>query len=115
VPTWNYIAVHCYGKGTVVIGEEEVSDMLDKMIDNYEPSYKQQWHSLPAAYRAGMISAIVAFEIVVDDIQGKKHLSQNKNENERKKIIETLSTSSDTNEKLIAEYMRTNSSNTDHK
>jgi transcriptional regulator len=39
-------------------------------------------------------------------LQGKKKLSQNKTENERQKIINALSKSEDTNEQLIAGYMK---------
>ena len=55
-----------------------------------------------------MSKGIVAFEIIVTDLQAKKKLSQNRTDNEKKKIIETLSKSKDTNEQLIAEYMKTN-------
>jgi transcriptional regulator len=53
-----------------------------------------------------MSQGIVAFEIIVTDLQGKKKLSQNRTDTERKRIIETLSKSGDTNEQLIAEYMQ---------
>ena len=55
-----------------------------------------------------MIKGIVAFEIPVTDLQAKKKLSQNKTDLEKQKIIATLSKSSDTNEQLIAEYMKEN-------
>ena len=53
-----------------------------------------------------MLNGIVAFEIIVTDLQAKKKLSQNRTEGEKQKIIDTLSTSSDTNEQLIAAYMK---------
>lgn len=52
-----------------------------------------------------MMNGIVAFEILVTDLQGKKKLSQNRSLAEQKKIIETLSKSADTSEKVIAAYM----------
>ena len=53
-----------------------------------------------------MIKGIVAFKIAVNNLQGKKKLSQNKTEAERLRIIETLSKSATSNEQLIAEYMK---------
>jgi transcriptional regulator len=55
-----------------------------------------------------MSKGIVAFEIVVTDLQAKKKLSQNKKVSEQNKIIETLSKSSNCNEQLIADYMQIN-------
>lgn len=106
VPTWNYISVHAYGEGRLITETDKVFEVLERTIDNYETSYKQQWNQLPADYKSGMSKAIVAFEIVVTDLQGKKKLSQNKTEQERLNIIDTLSGSNDTAEKLIAEYMK---------
>ena len=63
---------------------------------------------MPEDYKLKMSKGIVAFEIIVTDLQAKKKLSQNRTDNEKKKIIETLSKSKDTNEQLIAEYMKTN-------
>ena len=82
--------------------------VFNDAIDNYETSYRQQWDNLPEDYKLKMSKGIVAFEIIVTDLQAKKKLSQNRTDNEKKKIIETLSKSKDTNEQLIAEYMKTN-------
>jgi len=108
VPTWNYISVHAYGQGTLITETDKVIEILERTIVNYEISYKQQWDNLPSDYKTGLIKGIVAFDIIVTDLQGKKKLSQNKTENEQQKIIIALSKSNDTNEKLIADYMKTN-------
>jgi transcriptional regulator len=55
-----------------------------------------------------MSKGIVAFEILVTDLQAKMKLSQNRTETEQIKIIETLSQSKETNEKIISEYMKEN-------
>ena len=72
VPTWNYIAVHAYGKATVITEQEAVMNILERTIDTYEQSYKAQWKDLTDDYKLGMAKGIVAFEIVVTDIQAKK-------------------------------------------
>jgi transcriptional regulator len=55
-----------------------------------------------------MAKGIVGFEIIVTDLQAKEKLSQNKSENERKNIVNSLSGSIDTNEKVIADYIKKN-------
>jgi transcriptional regulator len=53
-----------------------------------------------------MAKGIVGFEIIVTDLQAKEKLSQNKSENQRKNIVNSLSGSIDTNEKVIADYIK---------
>jgi transcriptional regulator len=109
VPTWNYISIHAYGEGTIVPEEKKVIEILESTINTYELAYRQQWNRLPDDYKLGMIKGIVAFEIKVTELQGKKKLSQNKTEQEQARIIDTLSKSESTTENLVAEYMRKNS------
>jgi transcriptional regulator len=108
VPTWNYISIHAYGQGKLITETDKTFNVLESMIDNYEISYRQQWDSLPEEYKFKMSKAIVAFEIVVTDLQAKKKLSQNRTGSEKQKIIDTLSKSDDSNEQLIAAYMEKN-------
>lgn len=106
VPTWNYISIHAYGHGKIISGVEQTIEVLESTINFYETAYKQQWDQFPEDYKLRMIKGIVAFEITITDLQGKKKLSQNRTATEKEKIIDTLSTSNDTNEQLIAAYMK---------
>jgi transcriptional regulator len=105
VPTWNYISVHAYGKGKLITRTAEVMTVLENTNNNYESAYQQQWDSLPEDYKLKMIHGIVAFEVMVTDLQAKKKLSQNRTATEKQKIIDNLSKSNHTNEKLIADFM----------
>lgn len=106
VPTWNYISVHAYGKGKVMNELTRTFDILEATINYFDKSYQSQWESLPLAYKTKMAKGIVAFEVVVTDLQAKKKLSQNRSEAEKEKIISQLSQSDDSNENRIAEYMK---------
>ena len=106
VPTWNYISVHAYGKGKVMNDLTRTFDILEATINYFDKSYQAQWESLPLAYKTKMAKGIVAFEVVVTDLQAKKKLSQNRSEAEKEKIISQLSQSDDSNENRIAEYMK---------
>ena len=105
VPTWNYIAVHAYGKAHILNEVEQKTELLKYTINAFESAYLQQWESLPEQYRLKMMNGIVAFEIEVTDLQAKKKLSQNRSEIERENIINSLGKSQDTNEREIAAYM----------
>lgn len=106
VPTWNYISVHAYGEGKLILETEKTFEILEASIDNYEMAYKQQWNNFPEEYKLKMIKGIVAFEVTVSDLQAKKKLSQNRTDTEKQKIIDSLSKSHDTNEQLIADFMK---------
>jgi transcriptional regulator len=105
VPTWNYLAVHAYGNCTVIDGEANKVVLLKQTIESFEAEYLKQWDSLPDAFKQTMMKGIVAFEIVVDDLQAKKKLSQNRTAAERANIINELSHAENTNEIDIAAYM----------
>lgn len=106
VPTWNYIAIHAYGQGKLLTETESTFKVLENTIDYYEISYREQWERFPAEYKLKLVNGIVAFEVIIEDLQAKKKLSQNRTETEKQKIIDTLSKSDDTNEQSIAAYMK---------
>jgi transcriptional regulator len=106
VPTWNYIAVHAYGPATVIDSPEAKAQLLEQTIQFYEADYLKQWNGLPQDYKLNMMKGITGFEIIVDELQGKKKLSQNRTEKEREKIIVELSKSNVSAEKNIAAYMQ---------
>ncbi|MEP6612426.1 MAG: FMN-binding negative transcriptional regulator, partial [Mucilaginibacter sp.] len=105
VPTWNYLAVHAYGNCVILDSEEEKAALLAETIKYYEADYLKQYESLPGDYKQKMMKGIVAFQIIVDDLQAKKKLSQNRSEKERENIIVSLGKSEDKNAKEIAAYM----------
>jgi len=106
VPTWNYIAVHAYGKAHMLDSVEQKAELLKHTINSFESAYLQQWEGLPEQYRLKMMNGIVAFEIEVTDLQAKKKLSQNRSEKEIENIIHSLEKSADANEREIAAQMR---------
>ena len=106
VPTWNYVAVHAYGKVEYIDEEDEQLGLLEKMMTTYDPAYLEQWKILPAEYIQGLLKGIKALRIRVADIQGKEKLSQNRPEQDRQNVIGHLEAESDTSANAIAEYMR---------
>jgi transcriptional regulator len=105
VPTWNYLAVHTYGNCTLLDGADEKASLLKETIHYYDEDYLKQYENLPEDYKQKMMKGIVAFEIIVDDLQAKKKLSQNRTEKERENIIDNLCRSENNNEKEIGDYM----------
>lgn len=106
VPTWDYIAVHAYGKAKIIKDEVSKLKALEQMIQFYEKDYLEQWASLSEKFKSGMLRGIVAFELEITDLQGQKKLSQNKTEVERQRIIKQLENSSNTVEKDLADHIK---------
>ena len=105
VPTWNYLAIHAYGKCTVLESEEEKAALLKETIQYYETDYLKQWDALPYDYKKKMMNGIVAFEMVVNDLQAKAKLSQNRSPKEQENIIHELDKAQNSTERGIAAYM----------
>lgn len=106
VPTWNYGAVHVYGKARVFFAPEELLKVLHELMGTFEPAYAEQWAGLADAYRERMLSHIVGFEIAVHKIEAKFKLSQNRTRREQANVIDSLSAASDTVVSGVAELMR---------
>lgn len=106
VPTWNYMAVHIYGKVTPISGQENIKTLLEKTMETYEPGYMPQWHELDDDYKYDLMKGVAGFEIKVTDLQFVKKLSQDKSNQERKNIIQSLSSHSHSCEAAIAEWMK---------
>lgn len=96
VPTWNYGAVHAYGKARTFSEPSELLGMLHDLIPTFEAAYAEQWASLSKSYRARMLSHIVGFEIEVTKLEAKFKLSQNRTRDEQQKVIDSLSRADDT-------------------
>jgi transcriptional regulator len=80
VPTWNYLSVQIHAQVKVLEDEQAKDAMLKQLISDHDPAYAAQWRSLPEKYTQGMLAAIVAFELHVQDVQTKIKLNQHRPE-----------------------------------
>lgn len=107
VPTWNYVAVHCYGK-IKQLHNNQHKWLLEKSIDHFEKEYKIQWNNLDENYKKNLMNGIIAIAFEVDKVQAKEKLSQNKTTEERLRIAKNLAASLDAAAKETAKYMYQN-------
>jgi len=106
VPTWNYVAVHAYGRGKILGSDEDKRQLLAELIAQFDSSYMDQWNSLGEQYQTRMLNHIVAFEIAVTRVEVKFKLSQNRTRTEQENVIEVLGASDDSAVSGVAEFMR---------
>jgi transcriptional regulator len=105
VPTWNYIAVHAYGKPELIAEENETVEILELMFRQFDESYRKQWDELDTDYKNKMLKGIAAFKIKVNKLEGKFKLSQNKTDPERERIRKSLENDPDTIKFDLSKYM----------
>lgn len=106
VPTWNYAAVHVYGKGTVFTDPDQLNQFLQELIAEFDASYAAQWPQLSEQYRSRMVQHIVGFEINATRVETKFKLSQNRTKTEQDNIIKALESSSDSAVAGVAALMK---------
>lgn len=107
VPTWNYIAVHIYGKIKIIEGDD-LKRSLKRLVDNYEKSSKHpvRIEDMSSKFFNREIRGIVGFEIEITEIQSAYKLSQNRDHNNYSMIIEALEKRGDSSSKEVASEMR---------
>lgn len=106
VPTWNYVAVHAYGELRLLPPGDTTIEMLEQMFDTFDASYRSQWQTLSDKFKNGMLNGIVAFEIVVNRLEGKAKLSQNRPAHDQANVAAWLLTREDGVEQEVGRLMQ---------
>ncbi len=106
VPTWNYLAVHAYGRVKTFSQLENLA-LLEKQVEAFDKKYfETNWQKISDEYKINLAKGVVAFEIEVRDLQGKKKLNQNKTGKDAQNVIEALEKSDNESDRQIAKYMK---------
>lgn len=107
VPTWNYQAVHVYGKASIMEKDELIED-LTLMLEKYEENRENPvlWDRLSPQLLESQLKGIVGFKIKVGEIQAAYKLSQNRNESDYKNVIDQLQNEGNPNSVQMAEVMK---------
>jgi transcriptional regulator len=105
VPTWNYTAVHVYGKIKIIEGDA-VIDSLTKLVDKYEQTSKCPVRVADLSKKTMMQTrGIVAFEIKIEEIQAQTKMSQNRDDKNYTNIISELEKTENPQSMAVAKEM----------
>lgn len=106
-PTWNYVAVHVYGKIRLV-SEVDLRKSLSRLVNKYEEKSENPVavERMSSEFLNKEIKGIVGFEIDIIDIQAKAKLSQNRDEKNHAAIIRELEKRGDHSSKEVARLMK---------
>jgi transcriptional regulator len=108
VPTWNYAAVHAYGKPAASEDRDFTKAALVELVAKYESSRSNPWRaeSLAPDFFDKLASAIVAFEMPIDRIEGKFKLGQNRSREDRLRMLAGLDGEGTSDAELLARFIR---------
>lgn len=82
VPTWNYVTIHAYGRLVIHRDPAWLEANVRRLVDAHEASRPEPWmvDDAPRAYIDGQLKAIVGVELLIDRIEAKSKLSQNRSD-----------------------------------
>ena len=107
VPTWNYAAVHAYGRVQIIDNEDALLDIVQKAVRVYEQGMPRPWSvGGSGPYVQRRLGQIVGFRIEIEKIEGKWKLNQNHPVERRRKVINALRQRGGENAEAIAAMMQ---------
>ncbi|SKC78088.1 FMN-binding negative transcriptional regulator [Ohtaekwangia koreensis] len=106
VPTWNYIAVHAYGKINI-IEDEELFNSLANLMNKYEKNSQHPVtvEKLTPEYIKRAMQGVVGFEVTITKLEATYKLSQNRDHESYNSIVHELEKRKDENSEQIAQAM----------
>lgn len=104
VPTWNYEAVHAYGTLQELTGEEARS-IVERLARRFEGDGPDAW--VPD-YDDRMLGGIVCFAMTGITVQSKSKMSQNRQEVDRRGVINALAGLDDPDSRAVHRIMSGN-------
>ena len=107
VPTWNYTAVHAYGRIHIIEDESALLEIVRHFVQVYEKSMPQPWSFDPSTtFAERMLAQIVGFRLEIEKIEGKWKLNQNHPAERRRKVVRALRQRGDENALAVADLMQ---------
>lgn len=107
VPTWNYTAVHAYGRVECIEDPAELLALLLETVRVHEQGMPRPWSFDPdSTFVQRLLPQIVGLRLVIDRLEGKWKLSQNQPVERREKVARALEAQADEQAQAVAVLMR---------
>jgi transcriptional regulator len=105
VPTWNYVAVHAYGRATLIDGGPALREILDQTVALFESQFAYQWRPPEGDFIPTLMRNVVGFELELTRLEGKQKLSQNRSRADQAGVVAGLRAQADPAGLAVAELM----------
>lgn len=104
VPTWNYSAVHAYGKAEFFEEPGRVRDVVSRLTDKHERSRAAPWSvtDAPETFIAAQLRGIVGVRLEISRLDAKKKFSQNRPAADRAGVAKGLAEEENTAARSMA-------------
>jgi transcriptional regulator len=106
VPTWNYAAVHAYGRVRVTSDKATKHASQRRLVAGLDPQWLPKFDALRPEYVAQMLEGIVTFDVAVTRLETRWKLSQNRGRREQELIAAELDRSDDPMLRALAALTR---------
>jgi transcriptional regulator len=92
VPTWNYVTAHVYGQLVVHDDVTWLEQLVRELTERHEASRTSPWSvdDAPRSYIDGQLRAIVGVELIIERVEFKAKMSQNRPEADVQGVIDGL-------------------------
>ena len=104
VPTWNYIAVHAYGRIRLIEDPAQLRAHLDRLTARHEGRGGAAWTpaDAPQEFIAAQRRAIVGFQFEISRLEGKWKMSQNRTDRDIDGVVQALGASGSEGDRVVA-------------
>ena len=108
VPTWNYSAVHVYGRPELIHDPALLRPMVEDLVQIYEGKEGSTWdRSLMESIMEVELKAIVGFRITIERFEAKFKFNQNRSKEDQKGVQEALAKTACPFKREAASFMKT--------
>lgn len=104
VPTWNYVAVHAYGNVEFFDDADRLLDVVTRLTNLHEGPRAAPWAvtDAPESFIRSQLRGIVGLRMPIARLEGKRKMSQNRNEADRAGVAAGLAASDRPSDRAVA-------------
>ncbi|MGE0096569.1 MAG: FMN-binding negative transcriptional regulator [Alphaproteobacteria bacterium] len=107
VPTWNYVAVHAYGTAEFFEDADRLLGVVTRLTNMHEESRAAPWAvtDAPDSFIRSQLRGIVGVRMPIARLEGKRKMSQNRNEADRAGVKAGLAASDSASDRAVAPHI----------
>lgn len=107
VPTWNYVAVHAYGTVEFFEDADRLLGVVTRLTNMHEEGRAEPWAvtDAPDSFIRSQLRGIVGIRMPIARLEGKRKMSQNRNEADRAGVKAGLAASDSAPDRAVAPHI----------
>lgn len=107
VPTWNYSIIRVTGRLLPFTDKDRLLALLEELTARHEAGEERPWSTAdaPEEFLNAHMKGIVGLELVIDQVEGKSKLSQNRPEPDFAGVTEALLNKADPRDRAVGAAM----------